>query len=383
MDNPEPTTKKRTSRIAAHVLVPYIRPTETFIYDRIIHMRKFVPAVLSDEPVRNLEMFPFKPIHTLAERPAIIRKAHHMLKNILDYLPFYNEMITRLNPTVIHAHYGPVGAALLGLRRKTGVPLITSFYGIDASALLQQEYYKKLYARLWDEGDMISVLSHHMKAALMAAGCPEEKIRIHRLAVNPDDMAPRPDPGCTGPVRVLCASRLVEKKGVDTLLHALALARRHADIQLDIAGEGPLEPALRDLAARLELHGAVQFHGRVTRTQVFQLMKRAHVFALLSRTAADGDMEGTPTALIEAGAWGLPSVSTTHAGIPEIVAHGVSGLLVPEGDSPAAGAALSRLAGDPDLRATMGAAARKRIESDFSIAHVISLIEAGYESLLT
>jgi len=111
-------------------------------------------------------------------------------------------------------------------------------------------------------------------------------------------------------------------------------------------------------------------------------MRQSHIFALLSRTAADGDMEGTPTALIEAGAAGMPAVSTTHAGIPEIIKQGVTGLLVPENDASAAGAALFRLACDPDLRAKMGAAARTRIEQNFSIQNVIRTIEADYETLI-
>lgn len=378
----ETAASKKDSRIAAHVLVPYIRSTETFIYDRIVHAQTFVPAVLSDEPVRNIDMFPFKPIHTLADRPPLSRKAHHMLKRVLDYLPFFHEMIRRLKPRIIHAHYGPVGAALVGLRRKTGVPLVTSFYGVDASALLRQDYYKKLYARLWDEGDMISVLSAQMKQALMDAGCPEEKIRIHHLAVNTDDMQPRPDPGSRYPAHVLCAGRLVEKKGHHILLEALAQARRHADIQCDLAGEGPLESELKGLAVKLGIHEAVRFHGGVSRTRVLELMRGAHIFALLSRTAADGDMEGTPTALIEAGALGMPAVSTTHAGIPEIIEHGATGLLVPENEPAAAAAALFRLACDPDLRAQMGADARARIQDQFSIATVIRAIEADYESLI-
>ena len=365
------------------MLVPYIRPTETFIYDRIVHMKTFVPAVLSDEPVRNLDNFPFKPIYTLADRSPITRKSHQMLKRVLDYLPFFHEMVGRLKPRVIHAHYGPVGAALAGLRRKTGVPLVTSFYGIDASALLQQDYYRKLYARLWDQGDMISVLSPQMKDALLQAGCPEHKIRIHRLAVNTADMTPRPDPGRHYPARVLCAGRLVEKKGHETLLHAVALARRHGDVQCDLAGEGPLESELKGLAVKLGIQNAVRFHGGVSRTRVLELMRDAHIFALLSRTAADGDMEGTPTALIEAGAMGMPTVSTTHAGIPEIIEHGATGLLVPENEPAAAAAALFRLACDPDLRQQMGTAARARIEQHFSIHNVIHTIEHDYESLLT
>jgi colanic acid/amylovoran biosynthesis glycosyltransferase len=381
MDYDEMEKARRDKTLIAHVLVPYIRQTETFIYDRIVHSQRFVPVVISDEPVRNIEQFPFKPIHTLADCGLLLRKANHLLNRVLDYLPFYNEMVRRLNPVALHAHFGPVGVALLGLRRKSGIPLITSFYGIDASALLRDEYYIKVYPRLWEEGDMISVLSRHMKDALIDAGCPAEKIRIHHLAVNTSDVRPRPEPASALPVRVVCVCRLVEKKGVDVLLSAVAAARSHVDMTLDLAGEGPLEHTLRQLVSELGMEPYVRFHGHLKRPQALTLMSGAHIFALLSHTAEDGDMEGTPTALIEAGALAVPCVSTRHAGIPEIIEHNETGLLVNENDVYDAAAALVSLAQEPTRRAQMGAAARRKIEREFSIHSVIRQIEDDYQSL--
>jgi colanic acid/amylovoran biosynthesis glycosyltransferase len=300
---------------------------------------------------------------------------------VLDYLPYYLEMVRRLNPAVLHAHYGPVGAALVGLRRKTNVPLVTSFYGIDASALLHNDYYKKAYPRLWQECDIVSVLSQNMKDALAEAGCPEEKIRIHHLAVDTGALAPlpnlRPAPG--GPIRISCVCRLVEKKGLDTLIRAVTIARKQVDVELDIAGSGPLDTELRELIDKLDATQFVHLHGRLHRPQALLLMAGSHFFCLLSRTAADGDMEGTPTALIEAGALGLPSVSTFHAGIPEIISNKNTGLLVPENDPEAASDAIVRIASDPDMRHRLGVNARAQICSEFSIHKVIKQIEADYD----
>lgn len=341
----------------------------------------YSPFVLTGEAPVNLDLFPFEPIYSMSELPVAARKLHNAVRRVSGAAPFFVETVKREKPAVLHAHYGPIGAAVLPVSVKTGVPLITSFYGIDASAFLTQRKYIESFAKLWKNCALISVLSEDMKKALAGAGCPEEKIRIHHLAVDTDALQPPAERPADGIVKVVCSSRLVEKKGVDTLLRAAAAARSQVEIQLDIAGSGPLEGRLRELASELGLDKFVRFHGRVNRAEVFDLMRNANIFALLSRTAADGDSEGTPTALIEAGALGLPSVSTRHAGIPEVVAHGSGGILVEENDSASAAEALARLAADAGLRARMGLAAREKIVAEYSIGSVMRQIEADYLSV--
>jgi len=257
-----------------------------------------------------------------------------------------------------------------------------SFYGIDASAFLRDAAHMAGYAAMWRECECISVLSRNMEDALAAAGCPREKMRVHHLAVKTDEIVPTEEPAGAPPVRVVCVARLVGKKGIDTLLRAVAEARdAGAPVELDIAGEGPLEAQLKKESVALGLNGAVRFHGLLNRDAALALMRNAHIAALLSRTAQDGDAEGTPTALMEAGALGLPCVSTIHAGIPEVVEHGQTGLLVPENDAAAAARALKMLASDAAMRARLGAAAREKIVREFSIEKVIAQIECDYDNI--
>lgn len=366
-----------------HIAVPFLRPTETFIYDRIAHHQRYEAYVLTDEARINKDLFPFDNVLSAVELPMIQGVANKLARRITGRLPFFEKHIRRLRPAAIHAHYGPVGVAALPLRRACGIPLITSFYGIDASAFLNDPNHRAGYRKLWRESEMISVLSEHMKQAIVNAGCSESKIRIHHLAVDTDALCPSSDPSSTPPpVRVMCASRLVEKKGVDTLLRAVAIARgRGVDVVCGIAGDGPLSQELRIEAKKLKIDTAVTFHGLLKRDETLDLMRRAHVFALLSRTAAGGDAEGTPTALIEAGALGLPCISTRHAGIPEVVSDEKTGLLVDENGHADAADALVRLAEDSDLRARLGVAAREKIQNEFSISKVITSIESGYDAL--
>jgi colanic acid/amylovoran biosynthesis glycosyltransferase len=366
----------------AHVTIPYLQPTETFIYDRIVHHIGYEPFVLTDEKPINLDLFPFDNIFSLESLSTASAAVQKLRRRAGGFLPFFIDVLKRERAAVIHAHYGPIGAALIPLKKKAGLPLITSFYGIDASAFLRLHEHSGNYARLWRDCEIISVLSENMKSALEGAGCPTGKLRVHHLAVDTDAIRPPASRPPAPPVRVFCAARLFEKKGVDVLIRAVAAARREAQIELDIAGRGPMENELKALAEKLGISGAVSFHGHVPREGIIRLMSESHIFALLSRTAANGDSEGTPNALIEAGAMGLPSVSTHHAGIPEMLVHDSGGILVEENDDGGAADALLRLAADENLRAAMGQSARRKIEAEFSIKNVMKQIEADYDSLI-
>lgn len=366
----------------AHVCVPYLQATETFIYDRIAFPQKFRSAVATNEPVIHRDLFPHPAVSTMADRPALVRKANAAWQRWFGYSPWYLGALRRECAGVIHAHYGPVGCSVLRVKEKLRLPLMTSFYGQDASALLRNPHYEREYSRLFARCEMISVLSEDMKRALIDAGCPPERIAIHHLAVDTDTVKARREPE-GGEVKILFAGRFVEKKGVAHLLGAFRRALdRGAKARLLLAGDGPLHDELAKKTMELELQGKVEFLGMRRRGDVLKLMREAHIFALHSVTAADGDREGTPTVLIEAGAVGLPSVSTLHAGIPEIIEDGATGLLTAEGDEEAFGNRLYRLCTDPALRKSMGEKARGKIEREFSLKAVVKQLEKDYQKLI-
>ncbi|MEW5946207.1 MAG: glycosyltransferase [bacterium] len=369
--------------MVAHVCVPYLRATETFIYDRIAHPADFRSAVVTNEPVINRRMFPHEPVYSLAERSVLRRKSDAAFRRVAGFSPFYAGAFRRSGADVVHAHYGPVGCSVLSEKTRGGLPLMTSFYGVDASALLTDRAYRAGYRELFSRSGAISVLSQDMKTRLCEAGCPEEKILIHHLAVDTGRVKRRVSEPPGEEIRITFAGRMVEKKGAEFLVRAFEkVLKSCVNARLDLAGDGPLLPRVRELVERLGLGDAVRFHGMRSRDEVLALMEAAHVFALFSVTSAGGDREGTPTVLIEAGAVGLPVVSTIHAGIPEIVIEGETGFLVPERDVTEFAKRLVILCGDRDLRARMGAAARLRIESEFSLETVIKQLEADYLRLM-
>jgi glycosyltransferase involved in cell wall biosynthesis len=327
-------------------------------------------------------MFPFAgPIHTLAERPLTERKADALARRAARISPYFTAALKREKPAVVHAHYGPVGAAVALSADAAGIPLCVSFYGIDASAFLSDPRHIARYRRLFASAAVVSALSADMADRLARAGCPEKKIRIHHLAVDTEELTPaRAESRSRTKIRIVSAGRFVEKKGMELLIDAFERAvSQGADAELLLFGSGPLEKQAAARAANSRAADSISFFGHKPRAEIIAAVRDADIFALFSITAPDGDMEGTPTVLIEAGALGVPSVSTIHAGIPEVVSNGETGLLVPERDIEAFADALSRLASDPGLRSSMSSAARARVENFFSIRSVMRQIESDYE----
>ena len=169
--------------------------------------------------------------------------------------------------------------------------------------------------------------------------------------------------------RILSVGRLVEKKGHGDLIDACAvLAARGLPFQCDIVGVGPLEAELR---SRMEAHGlggAVNLLGALNREEVLTRCQSSDVFALACVVARNGDRDGVPVSLMEAMACEVPVVTTPIAGIPDLVEHEVTGLLVEAGDAVGLADSLERLNADPALGTALGRGGRHRVQEEFEIA---------------
>ena len=174
---------------------------------------------------------------------------------------------------------------------------------------------------------------------------------------------------------ILSVGRLVEKKGLDDLVEACRhLKERGVDFRCEIVGEGPLREALEMRIAASGLDGKVALLGAQTQERVCEMMRRASVFALPCVVSASGDRDGLPTVLLEALASGLPAISTRVAGIPEIIGHERTGLLV-EPSAPAALAdAIERLLANRRLAARLARGGRQHALSQFDLAANVAVL---------
>lgn len=269
---------------------------------------------------------------------------------------------------IIHNHFGNGAELPVLLRDCTPIrsKIVTTFYGHDVTR------YPKLrgrgcYAELFERGDWFLALSRSMQERLIELGCPEQRLSVHHLAVCCDQIEYKPrtvEPGET--IRLVCVARLVEKKGLIYAIRALAqLREQKLDAELHILGEGPERPHLEQLVAELELGDRVAMRGQVSPPDVIREIERCHIFIQPSVTARDGDEEGTPTAILEAMASGMPVVATHHSGIAEQIEDGVSGFLVPERDSVSLAERLGELVRRPERWPRFEMNGRRRVETEF------------------
>ncbi|MFQ5763696.1 MAG: glycosyltransferase [Rhodospirillales bacterium] len=168
------------------------------------------------------------------------------------------------------------------------------------------------------------------------------------------------------PVVILSVGRAVEKKGFDTLLGALARLPGNLHWRLVHVGGGPLLPALRKRARKLNIDSRITWMGARAFDEVVACYRAADVFVLASRVAPDGDRDGLPNVLMEAQSQGLACVASDLGGVPELIEDGVTGLLVPPGREEPLAEAVARLAADPGIRSRLGAAGPKRVRERFS-----------------
>ena len=174
--------------------------------------------------------------------------------------------------------------------------------------------------------------------------------------------------GTIKPPVVLAVARLVEKKGLDTLVRACAHLRdRNRDFRCHIVGDGELRESLGALIRQLKLEGKVVLEGSLEQTEVLAWYRRATVMALPCVVTLNGDRDGIPNVLIEAAACGVPLVSTPVSGIPELVEDGVSGLLVPPHEPVELANALQEMLRSPVLREKLRVNARARVVKAFDV----------------
>lgn len=274
---------------------------------------------------------------------------------------------------VLHAHFGPVGLSFRAARQLWRAPLIVSFHGYDYSAWPKRRG-PGAYQRLFETADSITVNSQYARDRLVALGSSPSQIHHLNYGVNLSEFPFRSRERRFGdPVRVLSVGRLVEKKGFEYSIRAVARVRNVVpELRYDIVGDGPLRKQLENVIREVGVEREVFLHGSQTGEVVRRLMAEADLFILSSVTAATGDQEGTPVSLMEAQASGLPVLSTWHSGIPEVVLHEQSGFLVPERDTDALADRLRVLLDHPEMWPPFGLAGRMHMERRFDLERVNS-----------
>jgi colanic acid/amylovoran biosynthesis glycosyltransferase len=268
-------------------------------------------------------------------------------------------------PDVVHAHFGTIGAGVAPFCQALGIPLVVSFYGFDLALDPADLKLHRAYAKMFRHGAVFTAEGPVLARRLVEIGAPAKHVRLLPLSLPAWAMEPPPPraPRPAGRLRLFQVARFVEKKGVDLSLAAVARARaRGVDVQLILAGGGPLEAELRALTAELRIQDLVRFIGYVRHDDLSSLLAGCDALIQPSRTSSTGDTEGGhPTIILEALAQGVPIVATRHADIPFVVRDGETGLLSEENDLASLVHNLVRLAVGPDLLESLARRARSAV----------------------
>jgi glycosyltransferase involved in cell wall biosynthesis len=282
-----------------------------------------------------------------------------------DEAQLSKRFLQRSRVKVILGEYLDQSLPWLSVAQDLGIPLFGHAHGYDVSLRLRDEHWRQEYQRYGAAGGVITI-NQTSRERLIGLGIDPAKVHVVPYGVDvPEQPLRRP-----GSVEVRCVAvgRMVAKKAPILLLDAF---RRAADrvpgLRLNYVGGGPLLSAAAQYIHAFRLAGRVTLHGVAPNEVVQRLMREAHVFLQHSMTDPDtGDEEGLPVAILEAMAHALPVVSTRHAGIPEAVQDGATGLLADEGDCEGMADRLATLARDPESRSRMGVAGWERAREYFS-----------------
>ncbi len=267
----------------------------------------------------------------------------------------------------LHAHYATEPLRVARLAAKLG--------GLDFSfAAHAKDLYtapRRRLARRLRQARFAVACHRHGAATLRELAGPEHRHKVVLVPHGIDGELFRPRTAEREPDLVLAVGRLTGKKGFDVLIRACGrLAAVGRPFRCEIRGEGKLRPRLQALVDRLGLDGRVRIRRFLSQEELPALYARAAVVALPCRELPDGNRDGVPNVVLEAMACGAPVVASRVAGLPEVVRHGVNGLLVPPDDPLALAAALDDVLSRPERAAELGREAAASVsELDFRLTN--------------
>lgn len=377
-------------RIVASYCTTFLKPEMLHIYRQVCSLDRYDTFVMT-KWLQNEEQFPFRDIE-LIPKPHFNPVRHGWLKFIRRTPPIVyrgeyqmlSRLLERRGADLIHIYFGHTGVHLLPFIEQWGKPCVVSFHGADVSVKQDVRDYPAKLQQLFAAVPLVLARSQSLADRLTALGCPPEKLRICRTGV-PLAQFPfvRRETPQDGQWRFLQACRLIPKKGVATTLCAFAIfQKQYPNAELIVAGKGPLQAHLEELAEELGVLDKVRFPGFLSQEKLRELYATTHLFLHPSETPPDQNQEGIPNSVLEAMSTGLPVAATRHGGIPEAVEHGRTGYLVAERDFEALAAAMKEIVRSPNTFREMGQLASEHVAAHFEQTAQIRTLESSYDEVV-
>lgn len=359
--------------------------SETFVLAQARALTRFEPRFVGLRRMNPSLQVPEDAI-VAAEGDGLRHKCRRRLYKQLGVAIDFHRKVREAGAHLIHAHFATDGVLALPLAKKLNIPLVVTLHGYDVTISekeLSQSWTGRLYLRrrkkMWEQATAFLCVSDFIKASAIKAGFPPAKLRTHYIGVDRDEFRRTGEPSLRE--SVLFVGRLIEKKGCDSLIRAMeSVQRQLPHATLTVVGDGPMRRSLVDLAGTLGVQ--CNFLGSQSSEQIKALLQQATIVCVPSRTASNGDSEGLPIFILEAQSMCVPVVGTSHAGIPEAVIHGETGLLGPEGDSGMLTKNLLLLLQSQDLRSEYSARGAQRLATTFEMEAQTRKLEDIYDEIL-
>ena len=376
----------RTALIYRNELLPV---SETFIQAQAQALEHFKPQFVGVH--RSAKALPVPQDAIFADEyrhfPKAIQSKLYFLVGAMPFLhrSAFRRRLEALQASLVHAHFAMDGLTAAPLARMLGIPLIVTLHGYDVtvadesvSTSLRGRAYLARRPHLWRQASLFICVSEFIRRKALEAGFPKDKLRVHYIGVDRKAFSSHKRVG--GREIVLFVGRLVEKKGCEYLIRAMArVQERIRQAELIVIGDGPLRESLQFLAQSLKVD--CKFLGSQSTEVVRDWLSVARVFCSPSVTAKNGDSEGLPIVILEAQAMGVPVIGSNHAGIPEAVRDGETGLLTPERDDQHLADCIYRLLVDDIVWKTYSRTAVDWIKKRFDLHNQTNELESIYEQI--
>ncbi|HEV2148864.1 MAG TPA: glycosyltransferase [Longimicrobiaceae bacterium] len=386
-------------RHSADVITPWLVETIRRLGERGIGVEVLAPAYrgLSDQTVDGVRVHRFRYAPAAWETlthdqtaPDRIRERPRFLGLVPGYVAAGSLAAARLARSgrfdLLHAFW-PLPHGLLGLaaKRASGIPLVSTFFGVELTWMESQlPFLGPVLRRIVRGSDAVTTISTYTTERLrrLVPDARSTVIPFGATVEAPPEPPPASDPAAEGrPFELLFVGRLVERKGVHVLLDALARLDASVPLLLRVVGDGPEREALQARAERLGLGARVVFEGFVSSEELAQRFAACDAFVLPAVVDAKGDTEGLGVVLLEAMLNAKPVIASASGGIVDIVRDGRNGWLVPPGDAEALAAALRACMADPERRRRFGLQGREDVAAGFSWNAIVDRLAGLYHEV--
>ncbi len=369
----------------------YLKPEMWHVYNQITGLRRYRSVVLT-RLRENPHLFPDPQVEIFRHTPLPSWKKFHLKYIARAPREIYNGYKQSLQrsfdatcPDLLHIYFGHEATRLARTLAHFDIPWLVSFHGADLGRYVLRPDDRTQLPLVFQNARLILARCEYFIPRLIELGCPAEKIRLNRSHIRPElflfterDWAPT-----DGAWQWCQACRFIPKKGlIDTLQAFHLFHQKHPRAHLHLAGDGPQRPEIENRIRHLRLADHVTLHGMLDRAALYALFARCHFFLHPSITDNDGDMEGVPNSLLEAMSTGCVCVGTRHAGIPEVLADGENGLLVPEKEPHTIAERLLDLVTRAENMRALSHRAAAHIRAHYTPERQITLLEDYYTEAL-